>query len=66
MIVWAMMIPLFVWTTARNLAHGVIPAPARLAKGLADWGWVTVAVLYIAVIATIFFRFLNLFVPSTM
>ncbi|AMM32998.1 Vitamin K epoxide reductase family protein [Sinomonas atrocyanea] len=66
MIVWAMMIPLFVWTTARNVAHGVIPAPARVAKALADWGWVTVAVLYVAVIATIFFRFLNLFVPSTM
>ncbi|GAB2737545.1 vitamin K epoxide reductase family protein [Sinomonas soli] len=66
MVVWAMMIPIFVWTTARNLVHGVIPAPARLAKGFADWGWVTVAVLYIAVIATIFFRFLNLFVPSTM
>lgn len=66
MIVWAVMIPMFVWTTVRNLAHGVIPAPARLVKGLADWAWVIVAVLYVAVIATIFFRFLNLFVPSTM
>ncbi|MEA5455270.1 vitamin K epoxide reductase family protein [Sinomonas sp. JGH33] len=66
MIVWAMMIPMFVWTTTRNVHHGVIPAPAALARALGDWGWVIVAVLYIGVIASIFFRFLPLFVPSTM
>jgi uncharacterized membrane protein len=66
MIVWAMMIPMFVWTTIRNLAHGVVPAPARVSRGLADWGWVIVAVLYVGVIATIFFRFLHMFIPSTM
>ncbi|NUP73457.1 MAG: vitamin K epoxide reductase family protein [Sinomonas sp.] len=66
MIVWAMMIPMFVWTTIRNLKHGVIPAPAGAAKALGEWGWVIVAVLYIGVIASIFFRFLPMFIPSTM
>jgi uncharacterized membrane protein len=66
MVVWAMMIPMFVWTTIRNLQHGVIPAPAGLSRSLADWGWAIVAVLYIGVIASIFFRFLPMFVPSTM
>lgn len=66
MIVWSMMIPMFVWTTIRNIVHGVIRAPARLARGIADWGWVIVAVGYVAVIATIFFRFLHMFIPSTM
>ena len=28
MIVWAVMIPLFVWVTVRNISHGVIPLPA--------------------------------------
>jgi uncharacterized membrane protein len=66
MVVWSMMIPLFVWTTVRNLVHGVIPGPPALARGLADWGWIIVAVLYVGVIASIFFRFIHMFIPSTM
>lgn len=66
MVVWAMMIPMFVWTTIRNLQRGVIQAPASLVKTLGEWGWIIVAILYIGVIASIFFRFLPMFVPSTM
>ncbi|MCH6470007.1 vitamin K epoxide reductase family protein [Sinomonas terrae] len=66
MVVWAMMIPMFVWTTIRNLQRGVIPARAGLVKTLGEWGWIIVAILYIGVIASIFFRFLPMFVPSTM
>ncbi|KHL01930.1 vitamin K epoxide reductase family protein [Sinomonas humi] len=66
MVVWAMMIPMFVWTTIRNLQHGVIPAPPGLVKTLGEWGWIIVAILYVGVIASIFFRFLPMFVPSTM
>ncbi|WP_369044680.1 vitamin K epoxide reductase family protein [Sinomonas sp. P10A9] len=66
MVVWSMTIPMFVWTTIRNIVHGIIPAPAGVARGIADWGWVIVAVGYVAVIATIFFRFLHMFIPSTM
>ncbi len=62
MVVWAMMIPLFIWTTVRNLQHGVIPAPPALTKFLADWAWTIVGLLYLAVIASIFFRFINLFI----
>ncbi|MDN5669463.1 MAG: vitamin K epoxide reductase family protein [Renibacterium salmoninarum] len=65
MIVWAMMIPLFIWTTIRNLVHGVIPAPAGLVRVLSTWGWTIVILLYLAAIATIFFQFINLFVRST-
>ncbi len=61
MVVWAMMIPLFVWTTVRNLQHGVIPAPAPVTRFLADWAWVIVGLLYLGVAASIFFRFMNLF-----
>ncbi|MHA7177760.1 vitamin K epoxide reductase family protein [Arthrobacter sp. Sr24] len=58
MIVWAMMIPIFVLTTVRNINHGVIPAPAGLRKFLNDWVWVIVGLLYIGVLASIFFRFM--------
>ncbi|MDQ6740673.1 MAG: vitamin K epoxide reductase family protein [Actinomycetota bacterium] len=62
MVVWAMMIPLFVWTTVRNVQHGVIPAPAGVTRFLADWAWVIIGLLYLGVAASIFFRFVNLFV----
>lgn len=64
MVVWAMMIPLFIWTTIRNMVHGIIPAPAGLVKFATSWGWTIVVLLYLGVIASIFFRFINLFVAS--
>ncbi|MHA7304781.1 vitamin K epoxide reductase family protein [Arthrobacter sp. TMN-49] len=64
MIVWAMMIPLFVWTTVRNLQHGVIPAPPAVTRFLTDWAWVIAGLLYVAVIASIIFKFMHLIVPS--
>ncbi|WP_125612487.1 vitamin K epoxide reductase family protein [Specibacter cremeus] len=64
MVVWAMMIPLFVFTTVRNLSHGVIPAPAGLTRFAGEWAWVIAGLGYLAVIATIFFRFMHLIIPS--
>ncbi|MCW1250456.1 vitamin K epoxide reductase family protein [Acaricomes phytoseiuli] len=64
MVVWAMMIPLFIWTTIRNLVHAVLPAPAGLTKFLSSWGWTLVILIYIAVTASIFFRFINVFIGS--
>jgi uncharacterized membrane protein len=61
MVVWAMMIPLFVWTTVRNLVHGVIPAPAGLVRFVSEWAWVLIGLLYLGVVASIFFRFINVF-----
>ncbi|MBT2584312.1 vitamin K epoxide reductase family protein [Arthrobacter sp. ISL-95] len=65
MVVWAAMIPLFVWVTIRNVTTGVIKAPPAVVKLLSGYGWIIVALLYVAVIATIFFSFIHLFVPST-
>jgi uncharacterized membrane protein len=65
MIVWAAMIPLFVWVTIRNISHGVIPMPAGAAKVLGDSGWIITALLYVAVIATIFFAFIQVFAGTS-
>ncbi len=64
MVVWAMMIPLFVFTTVRNLNHGIIPAPAGLTKFANGWAWVIVGLLYLATLASIFFKFMNLIITS--
>ena len=60
-VVWAAMIPMFVFTTVRNLSHGVLPAPAGLVKFTSEWAWVIVALLWVATAASIFFRFINSF-----
>ncbi len=65
MIVWAAMIPLFIWVTVRNVSHGVIPMPAPAARILADSGWILTALLYVAVIATIFFAFIQVFIGTS-
>ena len=64
MIVWAMMIPLFIWLTLRNIVHGAIPAPAGLTKFLKDWVWVIMGLVYLGVLATIFFKFMYLIIGS--
>jgi len=65
MVVWACMIPLFVFVTIRNMVHGVIPAPAGLVKVVGDYGWIIVVLLYVAVIASIFFAFINVFIGTS-
>lgn len=65
MVVWAAMIPLFVWVTIRNITAGVIPVPARAARILGDSGWIITALLYVAVIATIFFAFIQVFAGTS-
>ncbi|MGW9404757.1 vitamin K epoxide reductase family protein [Arthrobacter sp. NPDC055585] len=63
-VVWTAMIPLFVFTTVRNLAHGVIPAPAGLVRFVSEWAWAITALLWVATAASIFFRFMNSFLGS--
>jgi hypothetical protein len=65
MVVWACMIPLFVFVTIRNVVHGVIPAPAGLTKVLGESGWIISVLLYVAVIASIFFAFINVFIGTS-
>lgn len=60
-VVWTAMIPMFVFTTVRNLAHGVIPAPAGLVRFLTEWAWAITALLWVATAASIFFRFMDAF-----
>lgn len=57
MIVWAMMIPMFLYTTARNIAHGVIPASAAVRHFVAEWTWVATTVLLVLTAASIVLRF---------
>jgi uncharacterized membrane protein len=61
MVVWAAMIPLFILTTVRTMAHGVIPAPVVLTRWLAEWVGPIIVLTYIAVAASVFFRFLHVF-----
>ncbi|MFF0905671.1 UNVERIFIED_CONTAM: vitamin K epoxide reductase family protein [Kocuria sp. CPCC 205316] len=61
MIVWAAMIPLFLLLTVRNLAHGIIPAPAALVRFASEWAWMLVALSYVAAAASVFFRFFTAF-----
>lgn len=63
-VVWTAMIPLFVFTTVRNLAAGVIPAPAGLVRFASEWAWAIVVLLWVATAASIFFRFMNSFIGS--
>ena len=64
MIVWAMMIPMFLYTTARNIAHGVIPAPPALRRVAGEWTWVAVIVLLVITAATVILRFPGAFVGA--
>jgi uncharacterized membrane protein len=61
MVVWAMMIPMFVLLTSRNLQHGAIPASAGVRKFAAEWSWPIIALLYVGVLASILLRFSNAF-----
>ncbi|WP_298587924.1 vitamin K epoxide reductase family protein [uncultured Kocuria sp.] len=61
MIVWAAMIPLTILLTIRNLVHGILPAPPGLARFAAEWAWTLVAITYVAVAASVFFRFFTAF-----
>ncbi|WP_104045197.1 vitamin K epoxide reductase family protein [Arthrobacter sp. ZGTC412] len=65
MIVWAAMIPLFVWVTIRNITARVIPVPENAARIVGDSGWIITALLYVAVIATIFFAFIQVFAGTS-
>ncbi|WP_420792195.1 vitamin K epoxide reductase family protein [Arthrobacter agilis] len=62
MIVWAVMIPLVILATVRNMIHGVIPAPAALTRTLAAWVGPIIVVTYLAVAASVFFRFSHVFI----
>jgi hypothetical protein len=55
------MIPLFVWTPTRNVPVGEMRASAAAARILGDSGWIITALLYVAIIASILFAFIQVF-----
>ncbi|AXT85668.1 Vitamin K epoxide reductase [Aeromicrobium sp. A1-2] len=55
MVVWSVMIPVFVWTTARNL-RTYLPAN-RLSRFVSDWTLLIAILWYIAIAAAIWFKF---------
>ena len=57
MLVWAVMIVLTVFVTARNAARGVLPVPAPAARLLTDWAWVAAALGILAAAVSVFVRF---------
>lgn len=57
MVVWAMMIPMFVWVTVRNANQGAFHLPDGLRRLVNEWAWVIVALAYIGIITSIVFRF---------
>ncbi|GAA4380303.1 vitamin K epoxide reductase family protein [Paeniglutamicibacter cryotolerans] len=64
MVVWAMMIPLFIHTTSRNIVTGVIPAGAGLRKFAAEWAWVITVLLLVLTAASVFVRFPQAFIGA--
>jgi uncharacterized membrane protein len=60
-VVWAMMIPMFVMVTVRNLVHGAIKAPAGVVAFASDWAWTLTIILWVATAASVFIRFMNVF-----
>ena len=57
MVVWAMMIPLFILLTVRNLAHGLFPASPAVVRFASQWAGTLIAVVYVAVAASVFLSF---------
>lgn len=57
MVVWAMMIPIFLWTTARNILSGVIPSPVGFQQIVSVWTNPAIIGVYLVVIASIIYRF---------
>lgn len=61
MVVWTMVIPLFVFTTGRNVLNGVIPAGDGVKKLFREWSWIITAIPWLLVAATVILRFPNAF-----
>lgn len=58
MVVWAMVIPLFIYTTAWNASNGVLGAKLQgFGKWLREWNWVAVIAVYALIVGSILFKF---------
>jgi uncharacterized membrane protein len=57
MLVWAVTIALFWYTTVHNLRHGIVPAPRELVAGVREFHWVVPVTWYLAIVLLIATRF---------
>lgn len=64
MVVWAMMIPMFVFTTSRNIAAGVFGGSERMRRAAREWAWVVAAGLLLLVAASVLVSFSGVFFGS--
>jgi uncharacterized membrane protein len=55
MVVWAVMIPIFIWVTARNLRAWAPASP--VARFVADWTLLINILWYVALLSAIWFKF---------
>ncbi|MBG6179328.1 vitamin K epoxide reductase family protein [Arthrobacter sp. CAN_A1] len=61
-VVWAAMIVLTIFLTSRNMLRGALPAGPRARALLGSWTGTTAALLLVAAAASVFFRFIGVFV----
>ena len=47
--------------TVSRMNSGIIAAPPRLVRFASEWAWTLVAITYVAVAASVFFRFFSTF-----
>lgn len=61
MVVWSMMIPLLVLLTGYNIEQGHLFPKSRIGfvKTYLDWQWIVIILIYLGIIASIFFRFID-------
>ncbi|MCO1338434.1 hypothetical protein BJH93_05940 [Kocuria polaris] len=64
MVVWAMMIPIFVFTTSRNIVAGVFGASERVRRTVSEWAWVAAAGLLLLAAASVLVSFSGVFFGS--
>jgi len=55
MVVWAVMIPIFIWTTARNLRY--FAPDSGVTRFVTDWTVLIAVLWYVVVLAAIWFKF---------
>ena len=64
MVVWAMMIVMFIATTAHSLRTGVLPAGPGVQRFAAEWWWVVALLLVLATAASVLVTFAAAFFPA--
>ncbi|MHA7154258.1 vitamin K epoxide reductase family protein [Arthrobacter sp. TMN-50] len=62
MVVWAAMIVLTIFLTSRNVLRGALPGGQRARAFLSGWTGTTAVLLLVATAASVFFRFIGVFV----